>query len=48
VSALKADDTASAFGQPINQFAFAFVAPLGAYDNYVSTNFIHCTHSIFT
>jgi hypothetical protein len=30
VAALKAHHTSGGFGQPIDQFAFAFVTPLGA------------------
>jgi hypothetical protein len=50
VTALKTDDAASAIGQPIDQLAFAFVAPLGTDDDHITTDFlthlIHCNHPI--
>jgi len=42
VSALEAHDALRAFGQPIHQFAFALVAPLGADDNDISS--FGCCH----
>ena len=42
VAALKAHHAASAFGQPIDQFAFAFVTPLGADDDHIATDFLNC------
>jgi hypothetical protein len=36
VAALKAHHASGSFGQPIDQFAFAFVTPLGADDDDVT------------
>jgi hypothetical protein len=36
VTALKTDYTLGAFGQPIDQFALALVAPLGTHYHHVS------------
>jgi hypothetical protein len=42
VAALKTHHTLGAFGKPVNQLAFALVAPLGAHDHYIST--FGCIH----
>jgi hypothetical protein len=36
VATLKTDHTLRAIGQPVNQFAFALVAPLGADNDHVT------------
>jgi len=38
VAALIADNHVGLFGQDVNDFAFAFIAPLGAYENRGSHN----------
>ena len=37
VAPLKSDHSLRAFGQPINQFAFALIAPLGADDDHIAS-----------
>jgi hypothetical protein len=37
VPALETHDTRSGLGEPIDQFTFAFIAPLGTNDNNVTT-----------
>ena len=45
VSALETHHALRKLGQPINQFTFAFIAPLGAYDdNMASVLFTHGVH----
>jgi hypothetical protein len=50
VSPLKADDALSSIGQPVDDFSFAFVAPLSADDHYVlshKTSFAAVPRSTF-
>jgi hypothetical protein len=42
VAALKANHALGAFGQPVDQLAFAFIAPLGAHDDDVAS--FGCIH----
>jgi hypothetical protein len=44
VAALKAHHTSGGFGQPIDQFTFAFVTPLGADDDDVTA--FGCSHGM--
>ena len=37
MSTLETHDTRSGLGEPIDQFTFAFIAPLGTNDNNVTT-----------
>ena len=40
VAAVETDNSLYAFGEPVNDLAFAFVAPLSADNDYIFTHFI--------